>query len=721
MGKILVVAEKPSVGRDIAKVLKCTGKTEGALVGENYIVSWAVGHLITLFEPDDYDQKYKKWSVDTLPILPEKMKLKPIASGRSQLKILKKLMNDSQTDSIICATDSGREGELIFRYIYDYVRCKKPVQRLWISSMTDMAIREGFQNLKDSREYDSLYESARCRSEADWLVGMNASRAYTITYHSLLSIGRVQTPTLALIVKRKEEIDSFVPTDYYEVKADYGDFFGLWYDAKDKTHRISDLKKAEEIFQKVKQKTAAVKEIKEEEKRQPAPLLYDLTELQRDCNRRYGFTAQKTLNIAQKLYETRKLITYPRTDSRYLSDDMIPKIRSTMEKMNSHPRFQPLVAPILELDKLPISKRIVNNARVTDHHAIIPSDVKIKIDKLESEEQKVYGLIALRFAAVFYPPYITEVKTVCMEAEKEIFLSKGTTVKQKGWMKLYEKADSRQEKENQKEQDAQALPILSPLDTRIILRTEILKKKTQPPKPYTEATLLSAMENAGKLLEDEDLKEQMKDSGLGTPATRASIIERLLKVGYLYRKGKTLLPSPKGESLIQLVPEQLKSPMTTGKWEKGLSSISKGSLEPQRFMDSIKRFVLYLIEESAKEQKEIVFEKEERPKRKRALKGLGECPLCHQGKIFENAKAFYCSQWKAGCKFTIWKDCLDRYGSQISAEIVKKLLKDGQFSNIQVTLPQTQEKCTADLRINTNCKSIVELINLERIKNEDEK
>ena len=332
MGKILVIAEKPSVARDIAKVLNCAQKGEGVIYGEKYMVSWAVGHLVTLCEPEDYDKSLKRWSMDTLPIMPEKMKLKAIRGSKKQLDILKKLMNDKETDSIICATDSGREGELIFRYIYDYNKCRKPFKRLWISSMTDAAIKEGFDNLKDGSEYDLLYASAKCRSEADWLVGINATRAFTVKYDALLSIGRVQTPTLAMIVKRQAEIDNFVPEKYYEVTADYGDFKGTWTDSKNSTV-IKQLSDAQEIASKVDGKDGTVKEVKKTAKQTLPPQLYDLTELQRDCNKMYGFSAQKTLDIAQSLYEKRKMITYPRTDSRYLSDDMIPKIKVIMRRL----------------------------------------------------------------------------------------------------------------------------------------------------------------------------------------------------------------------------------------------------------------------------------------------------------------------------------------------------------------------------------------------------
>ena len=406
MGKTLVIAEKPSVARDIAKTLGVSGKNEGYLTGENYVVSWAIGHLVTLAEPEAYDVKYKKWNFETLPILPDSMKLEAIKKTRSQLKVLHKLMHSREIDEIICATDSGREGELIFRYIYEITQCRKPFRRLWISSMTETAIREGFAHLQDGSHYDLLYHSARCRAEADWLVGMNASRAYTIRYGALLSIGRVQTPTLALIVEKQKEIDAFVPQDYFEVQADFEQYTGFWIDEKENT-RLDLREKAEQIAARVKGQRGIVSQIVKEEKRQLPPLLYDLTELQRECNRKFGFSAKKTLDIAQSLYEKRKMITYPRTDSRYLSDDMAGKIKQTLGRLKDVPAFSSYAAEVLAKEKLPLSKRIIDNSKVTDHHAIIPTDTRLRTDHLTPEENKVFSLVAARFLAVFYPASVS--------------------------------------------------------------------------------------------------------------------------------------------------------------------------------------------------------------------------------------------------------------------------------------------------------------------------
>ncbi len=702
MGKILVIAEKPSVARDIARVLKCTQKGDGFLAGDNYIVSWAVGHLVTLCEPEDYDKALKRWNAASLPIIPETMKLKAIRGSKKQLDILKKLMNAKDTDSLICATDSGREGELIFRYIYAYNKCKKPFQRLWISSMTDAAIREGFANLKNGSEYDMLYTSAKCRSEADWLVGINATRAFTIKYDALLSIGRVQTPTLAMIVNRQKEIDEFVPSKYYEVLADYGDFKGTWTDEKNNT-KLDKMEAAESIAEKVKGKDALTTEVAKTAKQTPPPQLYDLTELQRDCNKMYGFSAQKTLDIAQSLYEKRKMITYPRTDSRYLSDDMIPKIKVIMRRLTDSGIFTVYAQEIIDMEKLPVTKRIVDNKKVTDHHAIIPADNKYRKDSLTPDEKKVFGLVALRFIAVFNPPYkytSTKITTVC---EEEKFVSKGSTVTDEGWKRLY-----REVYKNNRDSE-QLLPEVKKGETVHIVNAEPVEKETKPPSPYNEATLLTAMENAGKNTDDEELKEKLKEYGLGTPATRAAIIERLIAVGYIHRKGKILVPDEKGKQLIQIVPDEMKSPVTTGKWEKGLGSIAKGTMQSEKFMASINRYVYYLVNFASESSSDIKIE-DKRKKPGQRAKSLGKCPLCGEN-VYENTKAYYCGGWKKGCKFTIWKDCLERYGVSLTDSIVKEVLEKGAIKDMPVTKAQTGEKCTATLIYNKE-RRLLELMDM---------
>lgn len=712
MGKILVIAEKPSVARDIAKVLKANQKGDGCLIGENHVVSWAVGHLVTLAEPEDYDEKYKKWNFSTLPILPEEMKMKAIQQTRSQLKVLHKWMNSAEIDSLICATDSGREGELIFRYIYEITNCKKPFERLWISSMTEEAIKEGFATLKDGREYDLLYTSAKCRSEADWLVGMNATRAYTLRYDALLSIGRVQTPTLALIVNKQKEIDAFVAEDYFEVQADFGGYTGMWIDQEEHT-RIEKEETAKAIVQKVSGKQAVITKVEKEEKKTPPPLLYDLTELQRDCNKKFGFSAKKTLDIAQSLYEKRKMITYPRTDSRYLSDDMKGKVHNTLRRLNELEEYQPYTQPLS--GNISFTKRIIDNSKVTDHHAIIPTDGKLRVDSLTEEEKKVFSLVAARFLAVFYPYYRYETTKVYAMAEQEQFLSKGTVVLEEGWQAV-EKAlvPATATKKKKKDEEEQKLPALTEGEQRKIEKAAVQKKKTKPPTPYTESSLLSAMENAGRFVEDEALKEQMKDSGLGTPATRAAIIERLLTVGYIVRKGKNLIPTEKGMKLIEVVPIEMSSPQTTGKWEKGLSSISKGKMTEERFMASIRRYVQFLIQDAASGRRaDVVFPAEQIRGKKRKNNAFGKCPVCGRD-ILENTKSFYCAGWKNGCKFSLWKDSLTPYGLTLDGGMVKLLLKSGKTERIPVSLPQTGEKGTAVLILNKEKGGQIEIMDFIR-------
>lgn len=712
MGKILVIAEKPSVARDIARVLKASQKGDGCLIGEKYVVSWAVGHLVTLAEPEDYDEKYKKWNFSTLPILPEEMKLKAIKQTRDQLKVLHKWMNSGEIDSLICATDSGREGELIFRYIYEITKCKKPFERLWISSMTEEAIMEGFATLKDGREYDLLYASAKCRSEADWLVGMNATRAYTLRYDALLSIGRVQTPTLALIVQKQKEIDAFVAEDYFEVQADFGGYTGMWIDKEEHT-RIEKEETAKAIAAKVAGKAARITKAEKEEKKMPPPLLYDLTELQRDCNKKFGFSAKKTLDIAQNLYEKRKMITYPRTDSRYLSDDMKGKVYHTMRRLDELEEYKPYTQPLS--GNISFTKRIIDNSKVTDHHAIIPTDGKLRLDSLTEEEKKVFSLVAARFLAVFYPYYRYETTKVYAEVEGECFLSKGTVVLEEGWQ-VVEKSlvPATASKKKKKDEEEQKLPLLQEGEERNIEKAEVQKKKTKAPTPYTESSLLSAMENAGRFVEDEALKEQMKDSGLGTPATRAAIIERLLTVGYIVRKGKTLVPTEKGKKLIEVVPVEMSSPQTTGKWEKGLSSISKGNMSEEKFMASIRRYVQFLIQDAASGRRaDVVFPEEQIRGKKRKTNAFGKCPLCGRD-ILENTKSFYCAGWKQGCKFSLWKDSLAPYGLHLDGGMVKLLLKNGKTERLEVALPQTGEKGTAVLLLNTEKGGQIELMDFTR-------
>ena len=592
----LIIAEKPSVGRDIARVLGCTSRGEGFLSGKGYVVSWAIGHLVAPMEPDEIRPEWKKWRREQLPMLPDDIPLKVLPNTRSQFNILKKLISAPDTDRVICATDSGREGELIFRRIYQMAKGKKPVDRLWISSMTDQAIREGFAHLESDHEYDALYTSALCRANADWLVGMNASRAFSLRYDAHLSVGRVQTPTLMLLVERDRAIRSFVPEDYWEVRADFGDYDGLWFDPEKNESRIPTAEKAKEIVKAVSGKTAVVKEVTREIKRVSPPRLFDLTTLQRECNRLFRMSAAKTLEIAQALYEKHKLITYPRTDSRYLPHDMVPKIKKSLEVMEGD--LAPLARELLQKG-VPSPGRVYDDGKLSDHHAIVPTGRKVS--GLSEAEKKVYDLICRRTLSAHMSDYVYESAKAVTEAGGQRFKSSGSRAVDKGWR--------RAEPESRKEAD---LPELKVGDRRKVQSVKSSKQQTKPPEKLTDASLLGLMENAGKNLTDESLRESMKDSGLGTPATRAAIIERLIEMGYARRSGKALESTPKGDRLISAVPREISSPETTGKWERALANMAKSpepALKAQKFMDSIRRYSAFLVE-SADRAPAVEFERE---------------------------------------------------------------------------------------------------------------
>ena len=606
MGRILVLAEKPSVGQDIARVLNCTqkGKGGGFLIGNDYVVTWAIGHLVTLCEAKDYDKSLKKWSFDTLPIIPKQMQIKTVIDTEKQFNIIKSLMNDNGIDSIIFATDAAREGELIARLIYIMAECKKPIFRLWISSLTDQAIADGFSRIKPGNEYDRIYYSALCRAYADWIVGINSTRAYSIKHSAKLTLGRVQTPTLALIVNKQKEIDAFKSKDYWEVEALYDKrFTGQWMDSETSEIRIYDKARAYEISEKCKNKKGRVKNVEEDEIKEAPPLLYDLTELQRDANRKFGFTAQETLDIAQKLYEHRKYISYPRTDSKYISEDVIPTLLERIRKLNIEP-YSKLANKILKLDQLPISKRFVDNTKLSDHHAIIPTPVRPNMGSLTEDEGNIYNLIVKRFLSVFYPKYEYTIKTIRIEIENETFVSKGKTVNIIGWMECYLESDndSDEEDDNKKKTkesvEAQALPPIEVGESILAIDVKTQFKKTKPPQMFTEATLLSAMENVGRYVENKELKDKLKEAkGLGTPATRAATIEKLITTEYIKRRNKYIAPTDKGMKLIDIVHEELKSPEMTGQWEKALSQVADGSMDMDIFMNCIIDFTKQVIEE----------------------------------------------------------------------------------------------------------------------------
>ncbi len=689
MGRIVVVAEKPSVGRDIARVLKCTQHGQGCLMNDKWVVTWAVGHLVTLVEPDELDEKYKKWRFETLPILPEDIPLKVIPQSRDQYKVVKELINAADTDRLVCATDAGREGELIFRYIYAKAKCRKPFDRLWISSMTDEAIQEGFRSIQPGEKYDGLYSSAQCRSQADWLVGMNASRAFTLKYDTLLSVGRVQTPTLAILVKRRKEIENFKPEEYATVTADFGDYKGVWFhDKLDPDTHIPRSDAAKAIAAEVRGKPARVITAETVRKKEPPPQLYDLTSLQRDANRLLGFTADKTLKVAQSLYETRKALTYPRTDSRYLPPDMIPRVTQTMKLLPA--AYQALVPGALPGGKLPVSKRTVDETKVTDHHAIIPTAQRVNPEGFSEDEKQLYDLVVRRMLTAFYPwceydatKIITEVPG---EKQPHRFRTNGRTVLVNGWHDVPPLANPPKGKSAKKKADEEdvALPPLQVGDQRTVKSAAVKEDKTKPPAQMNDASLLAAMETAGKELEDEELVKQMKGSGIGTPATRAAIIERLIKVGYAVRKGKNILATDKGVQLIAIMPQEIASPEMTGRWELALDQITDGKQDADKFMASIRKFSAFLVDYARNNRAEVAFPEDER--RKKFRKGGGfratpvegcTCPVCREGHVVETDRAFSCDRASQGCKFTLWKDCLTRGdGPELNEKLLRLLLSN---------------------------------------------
>ena len=590
MSKTLVLAEKPSVARDIARVLGCKQKGDGCIIGPNYIITWALGHLVTLADPDAYDDKYKAWRLEDLPMLPDKMKLVTIKQTAKQYRAVSALMKREDVDKLVIATDAGREGELVARWIMMKAHCKKPAYRLWISSQTDKAIKEGFQNLKPAKEYDNLYHSAQARAEADWLVGLNTTRALTCKYNAQLSAGRVQTPTLALIVKREEEILAFQPKDYYSLQAVFKGFNATFRDKKNNT-RFSDKAFVEKIAESTKNKKGIVAKVEKTAKKTPPPAAYDLTELQRDANKKYGYSAKQTLSLMQSLYEYHKVLTYPRTDSRYITDDIVATIPERLRAM----AVGPYQSSAMKLARSPIqTKYIVNNAKVTDHHAIIPTEQSPNLAKLSFEERNIYDLVVKRFMAVLSAPMEYDEVKLQIDVGDNSFYAKGKTIKSAGWKEFYGMTDDEEDEDT--ENRSQDLPEIRQGVQLDVLNTKIISGKTRPPARYTEATLLSAMENPVGQIEDKDLKKIIATtSGLGTPATRADIIEKLFDNFSIERVGKEIHPTAKGKQLIKIVPADLKSAELTAKWEQELQNISKGKANMKNFIGEMRDYSTSLV------------------------------------------------------------------------------------------------------------------------------
>ena len=590
MSKTLVLAEKPSVARDIARVLGCKQKGDGCIIGPNYIITWALGHLVTLADPDAYDDKYKAWRLEDLPMLPDKMKLVTIKQTSKQYRAVSALMKREDVDKLVIATDAGREGELVARWIMMKAHCKKPAYRLWISSQTDKAIKDGFANLKPAKEYDNLYYSAQARAEADWLVGLNTTRALTCKYNAQLSAGRVQTPTLALIVKREEEILAFQPKDYYSVQAVFKGFNATFRDKKNNT-RFSDKAFAEKIAEYCKGKKGTVAKVEKSAKKTPPPAAYDLTELQRDANKKYGYSAKQTLSLMQSLYEYHKVLTYPRTDSRYITDDIVATIPERLRAT----AVGPYQSAAMKLARNPVqTKYIVNNAKVSDHHAIIPTEQSPNLSKLSFEERNIYDLVVKRFMAVLSAPMEYDEVKLQIDIGENSFYAKGKTVKSAGWKEFYGMTDDEEDEDT--ENRSQDLPEICQGTLLDVLNTKIISGKTRPPARYTEATLLSAMENPVGQIEDKNLKKVVATtSGLGTPATRADIIEKLFDNFSIERVGKEIHPTAKGKQLIKIVPADLKSAELTAKWEQQLQNISKGTANMKQFIGEMRDYSTSLV------------------------------------------------------------------------------------------------------------------------------
>jgi len=588
MSKTLVLAEKPSVGRDLAKVLKCSQNKGFDIEGNKYIVTWAMGHLVGLLDPEGYDDKYKQWKMETLPMLPKYMKLTVLKKTGKQYNEVKKQLLRKDVSDIVIATDSGREGELVARWILEKSGVKKPLKRLWISSQTNKAILDGFKNLKDAKEYDNLYKAAVCRAEADWLVGLNVTRALTCKYNAQLSAGRVQSPTLAMIVNREEEIKNFKPVDYWTLNAKGNGFALTWVSNKGNNSTFKE-EVADSIVNKCKGQNGEVVEVKKTTKKKYSPALYDLTELQRDANKIWGYSAKQTLNIMQRLYENHKVLTYPRTDSRYVTSDIVATIPERLKAV-SFGEYRAAAESLLK-SGVKANKNYVDNSKVSDHHAIIPTEEKGRLANLSTEEKHIYDLVVKRFLSVLMPAYEYEQTTVVVNIAGETFTAKGNITKSKGWKRLYDNLKD--------EEDSQELPELNKGDKITVASVNKVKKQTTPPSRFNEATLLSAMENPQKYvnLGKDAAKTLNETGGLGTVATRADIIEKLFNSFVIEKKGKDIYPTSKGKQLIDLVPEDLKSPLLTAKWESQLDNIAKGKANDKKFVGDMKAYATKLVED----------------------------------------------------------------------------------------------------------------------------
>ena len=594
MAKILILAEKPSVGKEIARVMGCRKNGDGFIEGDRYIITWALGHLVELASPDAYDKKYEHWNLLDLPMLPEHMKLSVIKQSGRQFRAVQSLMKRGDVSELVIATDSGREGELVARWIMMKSGWKKPAKRLWISSQTDKAIKDGFNNLKPASQYDNLFRSAQARAEADWIVGLNVTRALTCKFGAQLSAGRVQTPTLALIVDREEEIKKFVPKEYYTVTVKTPDFTATWRDGKGNA-RIFDREKAEALAAAVRGKTGILTNVTKSYKHTPPPPAYDLTELQRDANRRYAYSAKETLSLMQSLYEHHKILTYPRTDSRYISDDVVPTLPDRLRSV-AVDQYRDLANSIMRSRPLQ-TKYLVNNAKVTDHHAIIPTEEYAELHRFSGPERNIFDLVVRRFFAVLMPAVEYDEIKLTLTIGGERFSAKGKVIKNQGWKAAYDRSSSfDDDDEGDSDERDQSLPPLNQGASVKVLDAKVYAGQTAPPKRYTEATLLTAMEHPVSQIKDREQSKILQETGgLGTPATRADIIEKLFSSFYVERRGKELAPTSKGTQIVGIVPAELRSAELTAKWEKQLANIAAGTTKDSAFVAEMRKYASQLV------------------------------------------------------------------------------------------------------------------------------
>lgn len=658
-----MIAEKPSVAMSLAAVLGATERKDGYLEGSGYLVSWCVGHLLELAQPEAYKEQYAKWRYEDLPILPENWKYEVPKDKKTQLALLCRLMKDKRVDSVVCATDAGREGELIFRLVYEYAGCNKPMERLWISSMEDAAIREGFDHLRPGSDYDKLYDAAVCRAGADWLIGINATRLFSVLYGVTLNVGRVMSPTLALLVQRESDIESFISKPFYVPEITCGGFTASG-------EKMTERSEAEKIRMDCDHNSAFVRSVEKQVKTIQPPRLYDLTTLQRECNRIYGYTAQQTLDYVQSLYE-KKLATYPRTDSQYLTKDMQATAASLILWLRDNMPFGKGYAGEPDID------RVTDDSKVTDHHAIIPTVeiARTDLSELPSGERDVLTLLAVRLLCATTQVHRFEAVTAILDCQGYTFTAKGKTILQSGWKEVerIHRMSIRQSETEHKENEAVALPVLQEGQTFEAVSASLREGKTSPPKHYTEDTLLSAMETAGA----EDMPEDAERKGLGTPATRAATLEKLVSAGFVQRKKKQLIPTEKGKNLIAVLPDNIKSPILTAEWESMLKQVEHGELSATSFMDQIADMSRTLVKEHTTPEER--FADLFPSSRETAHEAVGVCPRCG-APVYEGKKGFFCDNRE--CSFALWKD--NRFFSSKKKSITKSvaaaLLKEGRIS-----------------------------------------